>query len=57
MELVINISKKIYERIKYLEPNRNSNNLLDVLMCSIQDGTPIKEYCDSCMFYREESEE
>ena len=41
MHVVINIDKNVYERIKYLEPNRGSNNLLDVLMCSVQDGTSL----------------
>lgn len=46
MQIVINISDNVYERIKYLEPNSNSNNLLDILMCSVQNGTPLTGHGD-----------
>ena len=39
MQIVIDIPKEIHERIKYLEPNKNSKNLLDILMLSVQNGT------------------
>lgn len=39
MEIVIDIDDKIYNRIKYLEPK--ANTMLDELMRSIQNGTPL----------------
>jgi hypothetical protein len=39
MQVVINIDDKLYNRIKYLEPK--SNTMLDVLMRSVQNGTPL----------------
>ena len=39
MQIVIEIDDKLYKRIKYLEPK--ANTMLDELMRSIQNGTPL----------------
>ena len=39
MQVVIEIDDKLYNRIKYLEPK--SNTMLDELMRSVQNGTPL----------------
>lgn len=41
MKLVIDIDDKLYNRIKYLEPN--ADTMLDELMRSVQNGTPLPE--------------
>lgn len=39
MQIVIEIDDNLYSQIKYLEPK--ANNMLDKLMRSIQNGTPL----------------
>ena len=39
MQVVIETDDKLYNRIKYLEPK--SNTMLDVLIRSVQNGTPL----------------
>ena len=41
MKIVIDIDDKLYNRIKYLEPH--TNTMLDVLMRSVQKGTPLSK--------------
>ena len=41
MKLVIEIDENTYKRIQFLEPIRNSDKLLNILMCAVQDGTPL----------------
>lgn len=39
MQILVEIDDKLYNRIKYLEPR--ANTMLDELMRSIQNGTPL----------------
>lgn len=51
MKLVIDIHEKDYKSI--LNRRYVSTGAVDAIM----HGTPLEEYCDSCVFYHEESEE
>lgn len=42
MKIVIDIDDKLYNRIKYLEPK--ANTLLDELMRSVHNGTPLPKH-------------
>ena len=42
MEIIIKISEKLYNRIKYLEPK--TDTMLDELIESVQNGTPLPEH-------------
>jgi hypothetical protein len=39
MQILVEIDDKLYNRIKYLEPK--ADTMLDVLMRSVQNGTPL----------------
>lgn len=43
MQIVIDISEPIYERIKHLETAKHSRSLRSVLIRSIQDGISLPE--------------
>ncbi len=52
-KIVIDINEDYYELIK-ADVEHGMNYLPCVL---IANGTPLKDYCDSCVCYQEESED
>ena len=51
IELVIKLPEEKYNKI-IKDPFLNSE-----IYMAIKNGTPLADYCDSCVFYHEESEE
>lgn len=56
-KIVIEITEDDYNSINLFPDRKTLYPITERLFKAVNNGTPLEEHCDSCVFYHEESEE